>query len=125
VQVDGDRDQLAQVAMNICLNAMKAIGSDGGRILVKVLPASDAPEQVMHCLRIENDGPAIVASEMENLFNPFHGSDPASAGLGLSIAQRLVEAHGGYIEAENAGLGVAFNVRLPARREQRFGAERG
>ena len=109
--VSGDRDQLAQVAMNICLNAMKAIGDKGGQIRVIVLPwHSDA----MHCLRIENDGPPLEDSEKENLFNPFHGSDPSSTGLGLSIAQRLAERHGGYIEAENAGLGVRFDVRLPA-----------
>lgn len=111
VMVSGDRDQLAQVAMNICLNAMKAIGDDGGQIRVIVRPWHS---EAMHCLRIENDGPPLEDAEKENLFNPFHGSDPSSTGLGLSIAQRLAERHGGYIEAENAGLGVRFDVRLPA-----------
>ena len=114
VCVQGDRDQLAQIGMNISVNAMKAIGDVGGRILVSVEKAGSQAHSAMHGLRIENDGPPLDTEELERLFDPFHGSDPASTGLGLAIAQRLAEQHGGYIEAKNEGLGVAFDLRLPA-----------
>lgn len=112
VMVRGDRDQLAQVALNIALNATRAIGENRGRILVLVQSAAVAKSR-WHRLRVENDGPFIPEQDLERLFDPFHGADPAGAGLGLSISERLVEQHGGFIEAANEGLGVAFTVNLP------------
>ena len=110
VIVIGDRDQLAQVALNIALNAMRAIGEQEGTILVSVNRYRDK----MPTLRIENSGPAIAEDELEHLFDPFHGTDEQGSGLGLSISARIVEQHSGYIEVANEGLGVAFTVHLPA-----------
>jgi two-component system sensor histidine kinase HydH len=110
--VQGDRDQLAQVVLNIALNAMRAIGSAGGRIKVSVRGAS--PGEGHHQLVVENDGPPLQEQEIERLFDPFHGGDPAGAGLGLSISERIVDQHGGFIVAANAGLGVSFSVHLPS-----------
>lgn len=118
VLVTGDRDQLAQVAMNICFNAMRALGGEGGTVLLKVEPGGGRLAEAggMHRLTIENDGPTIPAEELDRLFDPFHGTDPAGSGLGLSISSRIVEQHQGYIEVQNAGLGVSFAVHLPAAR---------
>jgi signal transduction histidine kinase len=112
--VEGDRDQLAQVGLNIVLNALQAIGSKGGRVVVSVTsaPSRVSPQTRLHRLRIENDGPPIPEQELERLFDPFHGSG-ASTGLGLSISARIVEQHGGYLDADNGGLGVRFTVSLP------------
>jgi two-component system sensor histidine kinase HydH len=116
-----DRDQLAQVAMNVIVNAMRAIGERGGRIRVTVAAAdldrvaTPASEPAVHVLRIENDGPPIAEAELEQLFDPFFSRSPEGTGLGLSIAERIMEQHDGYIEAANAGLGVSFSLCLPAR----------
>jgi len=110
VSVIGDRDQLAQVALNIALNAMRAIGDDEGTIRVSV----SANREKMPTLRLENSGPAIAEEELEHLFDPFHGTDEQGSGLGLSICARIVEQHSGYIEVANEGLGVTFTVHLPA-----------
>ena len=118
VLVHGDRDQLAQVAMNICLNAMRAISHMPGTILLCVESAPRNATTNMHRLRIENDGPLIPTEDLEKLFDPFHGTDPEGSGLGLSISARIVEQHGGYIEVKNAGLGVSFDVFLPAAAER-------
>ncbi len=113
VEVRGDRDQLAQVVMNVCLNAMRAIGENGGTIRLRVEEGRGDSQRPLHRLAIENDGPPIPDGELEKLFDPFHGSDPAGTGLGLSISARIVEQHRGYLEVENAGLGVAFYMSLP------------
>jgi signal transduction histidine kinase len=116
VLVRGDRDQLAQVALNIALNAMRAIGDQGGvlRVTVDAAGAGAAGESSMAVLRLENDGPPIPEHEIEHLFDPFHSGSPDGTGLGLSISERILEQHGGYIEAHNRGLGVEFSVHVPA-----------
>ena len=113
VLVRGDRDQLAQVALNIALNAMRAIGDSGGKVRVEVLASVMVRGDRMHALRMENDGPPIATTDLEHLFDPFHGDDEGGTGLGLAISERIAEQHGGTIEAENAGLGVRFTVLLP------------
>lgn len=114
VIVYGDRDHLAQVAMNIVLNALSAIGEGGGKIHVAVLASEET--EGMHLFRIENSGPNIPEEMLEHIFDPFVSGDDRGSGLGLSISSRIVEHHGGYIEVANAGLGVTFSVYLPARR---------
>ena len=118
VMVVADRDQLAQVGLNIAVNAMRAIGETGGRIRVVVgrqPPTEQAAIVGEACvLRIENDGPPIPETEREHLFDPFHSGSVGSTGLGLSIAARIAELHGGYIEVDSEGLGVGFSVLLPA-----------
>ncbi|RLB46577.1 MAG: hypothetical protein DRI90_27220 [Deltaproteobacteria bacterium] len=113
VRVQGDRDQLAQVALNIALNAIRAIGKQPGTIRVSVEAERPYHGTPMQSLRIENDGPPIPPEELEHLFDPFHTGNEEGTGLGLSISQRIVEQHDGYLEAANAGLGVAFTILLP------------
>ena len=111
IPVRADRDQLAQVGLNIALNAVKAIGERGGRIRVRVgtqvsvSTRRDEPA-TMALLRIENDGPAIAEAEREHLFDPFHSGSGESTGLGLSVASRIVDQHGGSIEIDAEGLGA-------------------
>ena len=118
VCVHGDRDQLAQVALNIVLNAFQAIGDKSGLVRVEVLPAMKDRE-AMHRLRFENDGPAIPEDELDRMFDPFHATGMGT-GLGLAISERIVEQHGGFIECSNAGIGVRFTVHLPACEDARM-----
>lgn len=120
VRVSGDGDLLTQVAMNIALNAVRAIergSADGvgaaGTVRLSVRSDAEFEGRTMHALVLENDGPPIPEAEMEHLFDPFHGSDEAGSGLGLSISQRIIDQHAGAIDVANAGLGVRFTVYLP------------
>jgi signal transduction histidine kinase len=110
--VSGDRDQLAQVGMNIVVNGIKAMGEGGGRMRISV-GSEPHQGQPRRYLRIENDGPPIPDDLLEHIFDPFHSGDETGTGLGLSISSRIVHQHEGYIEATNAGLGVTFTVYLP------------
>jgi signal transduction histidine kinase len=121
VTVEGDRDQLAQVVMNVAVNAVQALtrgGQERGRVRFAVEGAAiegrPTEGRAMHVVRIENDGPPIPDDDLEHLFDPFHGSSDEGSGLGLSIASRIADQHDGWIEAANAGLGVTFTLYLPA-----------
>jgi signal transduction histidine kinase len=114
VIVHGDVDQLAQVGLNVAINAIKAIGDSGGKICISVGTEHNRQAR-MTFLRIENDGPPIAKEEREHLFDPFHSGNNGT-GLGLSISARIAEQHGGFMEVENEGLGVCFTLFLPGRK---------
>jgi signal transduction histidine kinase len=115
--VEGDLDGLAQVVMNIVINGIAALEGRGGLIRMSIDAAGGEPSRV-YSLHIENDGPPIAEDMLEHIFDPFRSGDDRSTGLGLSIASRIAEQHGGYIEASNAGLGVRFSVFIPALHER-------
>jgi signal transduction histidine kinase len=114
VIVDGDRDQLAQVMMNIVLNAVTALSADGGGEIHLSVEAASRRERGTHAVHITNNGPTIPDHMLEHIFDPFVSGDEQGSGLGLSISSRIVEHHGGYIEVSNCSLGVTFSVYLPA-----------
>ncbi len=108
VPVRGDADQLASLALNVAVNAFKAMGPRGGTLRITVARAADEAT-----LTLENDGPPLPEVERARLFAPFY-SDSQGTGLGLSIAARIAQQHGGAITADDAGLGVRFTLSLPA-----------
>ena len=112
-EVFADHQQLTQVLLNISLNALQAM-DNGGAVSFSL---ARQPRGGKDCcvVRVENDGPAIPAGELEHIFDPFVTTKSDGAGLGLSIAARIVEQHGGYLEVENLDgeAGVAFSVLLP------------
>lgn len=92
-------------------------------LLRNALQASPDSEPVELCaaaergalvLRVRDRGPGISAGDLERIFEPFHTTRTRGAGLGLAIARRIVELHGGRITASNAADGGAlFEVTLP------------
>lgn len=62
---------------------------------------------------VENSGPAIPAADLERVFDTFWTKRPRGTGLGLAISKRVVEAHGGVIQAENRRRGPRFTFTLP------------
>ena len=99
---------------NLLTNAIK-FTPGGGRVRVEV---SCGDEEVL--LRVSDTGSGIDPTFMVRLFVRFQqdapaGQNPAGVGLGLPIVRRLVEMHGGRVEAESRGKGqgAAFTVSLP------------
>jgi two-component system NtrC family sensor kinase len=65
-------------------------------------------------LRFRDTGPGVEAGQEAAIFEPFHTTKPQGTGLGLSVASRIVESHGGRIDAANHVEGGAeFTVWLP------------
>lgn len=115
IRVHGDPVRLAQVFSNLLDNAAK-YSSRHGRIEVSVERSGD---QVVVAVR--DDGAGIPAVDLRHIFDLFYQADPGSGrlhgglGIGLTLVRRLVEMHGGTIEAFSEGLGHGSNfvVRLP------------
>lgn len=102
-----DRRQIQQVVYNIALNALQMM-EGGGALHVK---AWSHPDHV--AVRIRDTGPGIPPDALESLFDLFFSTREGGTGLGLPIAQRIVESHGGKLTAENAEDGGAvFTIYL-------------
>jgi PAS domain S-box-containing protein len=114
--LEGDQDMLAQVLAHLLDNAVK-FTRPGGQITVEV--AREGPEAL---LRVRDDGIGIAPALLPRVFNIFMRSNPdgdrtrGGVGVGLALVRRLVELHGGQVEAHSAGpgRGSEFVVRLPA-----------
>ncbi len=111
--VRADRDQIAQIALNIAGNASTATGGKGWL----ELSCDDLEDEDTRwlTLRFENNGPVVPKDDLERIFDPFFTGSPTGTGLGLAIAVRIAEAHGGFLSVENTGeeRGVAFTLALP------------
>lgn len=112
-----DPGQLEQVFLNICLNALQAMGGKGTLTVTSRLRA-DAVE-----ISIRDTGPGIPESVRPNLFKPFFTTRRDGNGLGLVISERVLADHGGSIcfLCPPEG-GTIFTVSLPAERQAREGA---
>jgi len=92
-----DGDMMQRVFLNIAGNAVQAVAAGG----------SLAIEAAGRTIRFADDGPGIPPEILEKLFTPFLTSKTKGTGLGLAIAHKIVEAHGGTIEATNGPAGGA------------------
>jgi PAS domain S-box-containing protein len=118
-QVDADLGRLEQVFENLLANALQH-APRGSTVRVTARPTT-APPAGLTCA-VEDDGPGLLPSDVERVFEPFFSRRPGGTGMGLAIAHRLVEAHGGALTAGNrAGTGAVFTVFLPAAGESRAG----
>jgi len=120
--VDGDRNQLEQVVMNLAVNARDAM-PDGGRLRLAVSVVDGAALETLAAgrhvvIEVSDSGPGVPAELRARVFEPYfstkHGRDQPGTGLGLSTAYGVVHAHGGVIEVGDAGPGARFTVHLPA-----------
>ena len=103
-----DRSLLAHAVRNLVLNALHAVGPRG---FVELELTREGPEVV---LRVTDDGPGVNDALMEQIFDPGFTTKSGGTGLGLTIVQRVAEAHGAALELKNApGGGASFSIRWP------------
>lgn len=108
-----DPDRLAQVLLNLLLNAVQ-FSPVGSTIAVEYVQHM-AARGMCHVIRVRDEGPGVDPDSREQIFDPFFTTRPEGTGLGLSIASRLMDEHGGWIEVENRPEGGAeFRIMLLA-----------
>jgi signal transduction histidine kinase len=119
LDVRGDAGQLQQVLTNLVLNGIQALPT-GGRLEVASGRGPASPPgrgPLDRCwIRVTDDGPGIAPEHLAHVFEPFFTTKPAGAGtgLGLAVAQAIVEEHGGWIAVTSQpGHGASFTVYLP------------
>ncbi|HET9533572.1 MAG TPA: ATP-binding protein, partial [Blastocatellia bacterium] len=110
VRINADEGLLQQVLLNICFNAIQAMPS-GGCLRIECLDGEMAePERRFVGIRISDTGGGIAPESLSHIFEPFYTTKEAEGGtgLGLTISRRIVEQHGGWIEAANKDEGGAI-----------------
>jgi PAS domain S-box-containing protein len=117
IWLDADPTRLEQVVVNLLMNAAK-YSKDGSRITITA-----RTEQQQAVVRVRDTGIGIAADMLPQVFDLFRQADRSldrskgGLGIGLSLVRKLVELHGGSVEAHSEGLGKGseFVVRLPVR----------
>jgi signal transduction histidine kinase len=111
-----DREQMKQVFLNLMLNALQAM-EKGGTLRLVTRRASAFPGERDHSaaeVSIEDTGPGIPEDLQRKIFEPFFSTKEEGIGLGLPIAQRIAEEHGGQVRVDSSpGQGTTFTVMLP------------
>jgi PAS domain S-box-containing protein len=109
VSMLADGEKLKQALRNIILNAIDAVPSGNGRVVVR-LEESSAEVR----MAVSDNGCGIPEDVASRLFHPFFTTKHTGTGLGLAIANKIAEDHGGVIEVNSkAGIGTTFSIRLP------------
>ncbi|MCL4810942.1 MAG: HAMP domain-containing protein [Vicinamibacteraceae bacterium] len=110
--IQGDRFQLEQLFLNLTLNALQAM-PQGGTLTTRTRRIDGVVTAT-----VEDTGVGVPAAIRDRIFDPFFTTRAVGegTGLGLSVSDRIVTAHGGRIEVESTpGSGSVFRVVLPAR----------
>jgi signal transduction histidine kinase len=125
----GDADQLQQVCLNLCVNAIQAM-PDGGRLEIDTLGLSrrkpgleEAPPEPYVVLAVADTGVGIPEEDRERIFEPFYSTKQrghtGGTGLGLAVSVGIIKDHDGFIEIDSPpGGGTIFRVFLPAQQAE-------
>jgi signal transduction histidine kinase len=114
-KVTGNQDRLVQVFLNLLRNSLLAV-DPGGNIAVRAAPAT-CDGLPAWSIAFEDDGPGIPPEVLPDIFDAFVSSrlDAKGTGLGLTVAQGIIDQHGGAIHASNReGGGARLEVILKA-----------
>jgi two-component system sensor histidine kinase HydH len=114
-----DRQRLEQVFTNLVLNATQAM-LNGGHLLLQteVRRSSNGSKRGEVIVTIADTGPGIPAEAQHRIFEPFFTTKTRGTGLGLTVARRIIEEHGGSISVDSeVPRGTRFIIKLPLTEE--------
>ena len=120
--IQADQEHLYQTLVNLVANALEAM-DPGGRLTLRagwsegadpfLLPRRWSLNRRVK-VEIEDTGTGIPPSEADKVFNPFFTTKAGGTGLGLAVAHKIIEDHGGTISFRSTpGVGTTFRVVLP------------
>jgi len=111
--VRGDPHKLVQAFKNILVNAQHYMGP-GGTLTVRIEPREHEGTRMLEVM-MSDTGPGIPAPFLAHIFTPFFTRRKGGTGLGLAITKRIVQAHGGWIDAQSSlpTPGTTMTIRLP------------
>ncbi|MEC9345208.1 MAG: ATP-binding protein [Pseudomonadota bacterium] len=120
--VSGNRDQLIQVFLNLVKNAAEAVPPRNGEITLSTayrhgvrlaVPGSSERIQLPLEVTVADNGPGVPEDIRAHLFDPFVTTKPGGSGLGLALVAKIIDDHGGIVEADMTSRGALFRVYLP------------
>ncbi|MFN4263480.1 MAG: nitrogen regulation protein NR(II) [Thioalkalivibrionaceae bacterium] len=119
-----DRDMLIQATLNLVRNAVQAMGGAQGEgrlsLITRVLrhhTVHGVRHRLVALLRVGDDGPGVAEHLHDRIFFPMVSGRADGSGLGLSIAQRLVQLNGGVIEFRSRPRKTEFDILIPIQPE--------
>ena len=116
IDVYADAEQLRQILLNLCLNALDMM-PQGGKLNIQI----EHPPGAMARLHVRDTGPGIEKQHMSRLFEPFFTTRETGVGLGLVISQRIARDHGGDLVAKNRTTnGACFTLSIPIMKSARI-----
>ena len=117
-----DSDKIQQALLNVIINGIQAM-PDGGLLTVtsewtdiarNASEAAEGEKQAGVIITVEDTGTGIPADAMDKIFDSFYTTKEEGSGLGLTIVQKIVRAHGGELNLESRpGVGTRVTIRLP------------
>ncbi|MEE8538694.1 MAG: ATP-binding protein [Woeseiaceae bacterium] len=113
--IEADIGRVRQMLHNLIRNSIEALENRDykGRIEVR-LSKTEVQETDVAEIVVEDNGPGFKTGSVSQVFDPYVTTKPKGTGLGLAIVKKLVEEHGGTIEAENPdGGGAVIRIQLP------------
>jgi nitrogen fixation/metabolism regulation signal transduction histidine kinase len=112
--ISADRVRIRQILNNLVTNSLEALeGRDGAGIEIETQTVEDGPKH-MAAITVSDNGPGFQRDLIGTVFDPYVTSKPKGTGLGLAIVKKIVEEHGGRIEADNRRTGGArVRILLP------------
>jgi signal transduction histidine kinase len=113
-KIKGDPELLRQAWINLVRNALEAMGPEQGRLII-----GSAHKENALVLYLQDSGPGIPFEKMTRLFEPFYTTKSHGSGLGLTIANTLVEASGAWLElVPGDWSGARFAMEFPINDEE-------
>jgi two-component system nitrogen regulation sensor histidine kinase GlnL len=123
--VEGDRDRLVQVFLNLVKNAAEAVPAQGGQITIVTqyqhglrVAVGNSRERLELPITVEirDNGSGVPADVLDHVFEPFVTTKRDGKGLGLPLVAKIVADHQGAVSYAPGDPGAVFRVRLPATR---------
>jgi signal transduction histidine kinase len=103
-----DREQIAQVILNLTINAAQAM-PEGGEVVLSARTSGDGL-----LVQVKDEGQGIAPEDLDKIFDPFFTTKDTGTGLGLSVVHQIVNQHGGSVTAErNPDRGMTFSLYFP------------
>ncbi|MEH7238281.1 ATP-binding protein [Bacillus sp. JJ1562] len=106
--INGNKDEIKQVLINLIKNAIEAIGNDG----LLTIDAFSKDHDII--VKITDNGPGMTKEQLAKIGTPFYSTKDKGTGVGLTICFQIIEQLKGSIEVESTvGIGTSFIIKLP------------
>ena len=106
-----DRDQLAQIFLNIIANAVQSMEPEG---VLKVTVKKSLEKKCFFLISFKDNGCGISAKDLDKIFDPFYTTYDTGTGLGLSVVYQLIHSNKGEIEVQSqVHMGTKFKLYIP------------